>query len=74
MCDCLKRIETEIRNKCQDQFKKPISNVSCAGNVLSFTDGKTKTTTTFNIELEGQKKRESIKIAHSYCPFCGEKQ
>jgi hypothetical protein len=74
MCECVTRIQTEMKEKCQGQFRKPIASVACAGLVLSFNDGRTRSTTTFNVELEGQKKLESVKITHSYCPWCGEKQ
>lgn len=73
MCDCIKRISGEIKDKCQKDFKKPIQDVQCAGIVLSFASGKAVSTSTFILSLDGQKKKEEIKLAHSFCPFCGEK-
>jgi hypothetical protein len=73
MCDCVSRVEGEIKDHVQGDFKKPIKDVRLAGKVLSFEDGKTTTTSVFNIELEGQKRIETVKLAHSFCPFCGEK-
>jgi hypothetical protein len=74
MCECIKRIEGEIKEKCQKDYRKPIHAVACAGKVLSFDDGKVKLTSTFTVELEGQKKAETVRMAHTFCPWCGEKQ
>jgi len=71
MCDCVEKIESDIKEKCQKNYKKNISSVICAGKILELKGGKVKTTSMFNIELEGQKKIEEIKVAHSFCPYCG---
>lgn len=74
MCDCVKKIEGDIKEKCQKNYRKPIQQVRCAGAILSFEEGKVRMTSTFNVTLEGQKKEEVVRMAHSFCPFCGEKQ
>lgn len=73
MCDCVKKLETDIKEKCQKNYKKPIESVWCSGSALSLSDWKTKFTTAFEVRLEGQKKVEKIYVRQSHCPFCGEK-
>ena len=74
MCECVGKIEKDIKDRVKDDYKKPVKEVKLAGKILSFGDGKVKATSTFNVELEGQKKTETVKLVHAYCPFCGEKQ
>lgn len=74
-CTCIEDIEKKalaclIEN---GKLKKPVLRVSMRGVVFGVTE-KTVVTRTVNvleIELEGQKKLETMSMFHSFCPFCG---
>lgn len=74
MCDCVVRIEEGIKANNQSDYKKQIQQVRCSGRFISMTDGRVRMSSTFIVQLEGQKKEERIEVVQSYCPFCGEKQ
>lgn len=74
MCQCVADLEAKIKDKCAGDYRKPIERVCLAGKVLALGDGKIKMTSTFNINLEGKKKVETINVHQAFCPFCGEKQ
>lgn len=77
MCNCVKQIEDRALEKLKSdtRFKKPVKGVKLLGRTLQIDGGtlRSRTTNTLSIELEGQKKRVEMPVAHSYCPFCGEK-
>lgn len=77
MCDCVKELEEKIKDHVTKNkiYKKPVKQVRMKDEIYSLTEGlSTKTVSNFEIELEGQKKKQMMPVAHSYCPFCGEKK
>lgn len=75
MCDCIEKIEKNIKVAATENraYKKNIKKVSIKGKVFGIGETvKLITVSEFEVELEGQKKKEIVKVAHSYCPFCGE--
>ena len=70
-CNCAKDIADKIKDKFASSYKKPIEDVYCQGKNLSLTDGTVVYVATFNVELEGQKKIETVSVKQSFCPFCG---
>lgn len=77
MCDCVKTIEGRLLEKfsTEDRFKKPIAGVKLENVVFPFEGGKLsmKTSSTISVELEGQKRKKTVDIGHTFCPFCGKK-
>ena len=77
MCNCIKDIEEKALERLVEQkrFKRPIKRVEMMGIIFPFAGGtlSVKTANTLCIELEGQKRKHEISMAHSYCPFCGDK-
>lgn len=78
MCNCISELEENLKALAEEKgmYKKPIKSVSMAGKTLSIGGNQLNSVVVhdFEIELEGQKKRKTIKIKHSHCPFCGEKK
>ena len=78
MCDCVEELEEKIKAFAteQKQFKKPIKEVKLKGCIFTMVGNMmtTKTSSTFSIELEGQKKKVDMPVVQSFCPFCGEKK
>lgn len=77
MCNCINEIEEKALSHLREkkQFKKPVNTARLHGVTFPLI-GDTLISRTCNmlkVELEGQKKQPEIIIAHSYCPFCGEK-
>lgn len=77
-CGCIARIEKDVTTRLGEQgrFKKPIKKVEMQGVVIRVTKDlglQSATANTLQIELEGQKKKETMQMMHSYCPFCGTK-
>lgn len=77
MCDCITEIEKKATEKLQadNPFNKPVKKVELKGVTFSLV-GNTMSAKTMNeleIELDGQKKRPTMPVVHSFCPFCGEK-
>lgn len=77
-CGCVTRIENDVKAKLTEQgrFKKPIKEVEMQGVAMVITKDLGLQSITANeiyIELDGQKKKEKMRMVHSYCPFCGTK-
>lgn len=77
-CGCITRIENDVKATLieQGRFKKPIKDVTMKGVVMVVSDDlglQSITANEIQIELEGQKKKETLRMVHSYCPFCGAK-
>lgn len=70
-CKCIEDITKAMEGYIAGKYKKPVKNVSLVEILFMFPDLAFVTHSTFEIELEGQKIKETIKINHSYCPFCG---
>ncbi|OIO03135.1 MAG: hypothetical protein AUJ49_04870 [Desulfovibrionaceae bacterium CG1_02_65_16] len=70
MCTCIRDLQERIRTKYDGKFKKPIESVRVDVET-DFKTGKTFTYSEAKIVLVGQKKKEELLIAHSFCPFCG---
>ena len=76
MCDCIDKLEEKVKEHVVEnkQFRKQVVSVSMRGKIISLSDGfKERLSSDFEIELEGQKKREAMPVTWSYCAFCGEK-
>ncbi|BBE51166.1 hypothetical protein OYT1_ch1619 [Ferriphaselus amnicola] len=77
-CDCL----TEIKAKLLEYvtrpkyFKKPVKRLELSGITMLLQDNKfvTRTCSQVEVELEGQKKKETFPMVHSFCPYCGKSQ
>lgn len=77
MCNCIKELEEKILNHVTENklYKKPVKKVKMKGQIFSLGDSLTiKTTSDFEIKLEGQKKKPSMSVAHAFCAFCGERK
>ena len=85
MCDCIKRIKENMRNKFTETEKdfKDITDVSFENE--GFLIGETKSMSTLYEPLvveytketkQGkiQQKKKLYSMTQSYCPFCGEKK
>ena len=85
MCDCVKRIKENMKNKFKETEKdfKEVTNVSFENEGFLF--GETKLMSTlyeplvieYTIETKKgkiQNKKKLYSMTHSYCPFCGEKK
>lgn len=76
-CDCIAEIEEKLKAHlvAQKKFKKPIQSVKLSEVLMRMHELtlKTSTYTTLLISLEGQKKKATMNISHSFCPFCGVK-
>ena len=72
MCNCIDVLTKKLRDHYDGKFKKPIESVQLQ-TILNFTRGSVDTCTEVKIALVGQKKAETVTLAHTYCPFCGEK-
>lgn len=77
-CTCIKDIEKKAFAQLVEKgrFNKPVKAVRIKGIVIQFGGAKAVaiTSNALEIELEGQKKLETINMVHSFCPFCGVKQ
>lgn len=71
-CNCINELTTKLRDHYDGKFKKPIESVRLQ-TMLNFTRGSVDTCTEVTIALVGQKKEETVTLAHTYCPFCGTK-
>jgi hypothetical protein len=72
-CNCINEIETEVAKR--DYQGKKIKSVKFLSAVLIFGIGKAEkiTTSELEAEVEGMKKKPTINMVHTYCPFCGTK-
>lgn len=77
-CTCISDIEKKILDRLieKNKFNKPVKAVKMQGVVIQFGSNQAvlRTSNTLEIELEGQKKKQSINMLHGFCPFCGVKQ
>ena len=75
MCDCISKVEQNLLTRLQDDktFKKPVKAVKLKGVIFPITkDGLSRRSSSeVEIELEGQKRKNKVSLAHSFCPFCG---
>lgn len=76
-CDCISEIEERLKSHLIEnaQFKKPVVDVKLSEVAMLFGAGSlsSNTYTTLLIRLEGQKKKNTMNIVHTFCPFCGVK-
>lgn len=74
MCDCLYEIPKKIHDKFPTYNNKNVEEVE-VHHVWLFSDSGMRkgTATDFELSLEGQKKKHSITVNHTFCPFCGKK-
>lgn len=77
-CTCISDLEKKALNELVEmgKFNKPVKAVRMTGVVIQFGNPKAvaRTSNVLEIELEGQKKMQTMNLLHSYCPFCGIKQ
>jgi hypothetical protein len=77
-CDCLTEIKAKLLEhvKRPGHFKKPVKRLELLGITMLLQDNKfiTKTFSQVEVELEGQKKKETFQMVHSFCPYCGKSQ
>jgi hypothetical protein len=68
-------LEARLHEKISNQtFRKPFEKVEIeVGFFMTGNKMETRTYSRAVISLRGQKKKESVNILHSFCPFCGEK-
>ena len=71
-CNCIKEIEERLLAHYPTYNNKTVRKVTANGS-YRIPDFKKVTMTEFNLEIENQKKEHPISIAHSFCPFCGNK-
>jgi len=77
-CTCVSDIEKRLLAHCieKGKYKKPVKGVRMLGTAITIggNEAKIRTCNSIEIELEGQKKKETISMFHTFCPFCGIKQ
>ena len=76
MCVCVRDIENKAKETFSDgRFKRAVLSVRMDGVVfpIHHNDVGMKTSNQLEVTLSGQKKRPTVTMMHSYCPFCGEK-
>jgi len=77
-CTCVSDLEKKLLAHFSEQgkYKKPVKGVRILGIAITFGRNETKirTCSSIEVELEGQKKKETISMFHTFCPFCGIKQ
>lgn len=71
-CNCIEDLTARIKDRAveKEHFKKPVISARMKGVAWMF-DGSSQLTCKVEFELEGQKKKPTLSIVHSYCPFCG---
>lgn len=78
MCDCIDELEKKMAEHLTETkaYKKPIKKVELKGKgfTLGGNSVSVRTKTDFEVTLDGQKKKDTVPVLHSYCPFCGEKR
>lgn len=76
-CNCFSETEERIKAHVIEQgmFKKPVKSASLKGVAMTLSSSTlgSRSYQDIEIELEGQKKKPTIAIYHTYCPFCGVK-
>lgn len=77
-CTCIEDIEKKALDKLieKGKFNKPVKAVKMQGVVIQFGGNQAVacTSNALEIELEGQKKKQTMSMLHSFCPFCGVKR
>lgn len=77
-CDCVEKVLAKAKKHILERppYKKKIKEITLGGQLISIDGGNwvTRTYSDILIELEGQKKKETMSLAHSFCPFCGKSQ
>ncbi len=77
-CECIKNLEKKIRDDAK--FKKKALKVEFRGIAFLFGnnningDLESRPYSEFHATLEGQKKKEIMKVTDNYCRFCGKNQ
>ena len=74
-CNCISDTETRIKKHVIEKeiFKKPVKSASLKSVAVTFPHFIRRSVSEIEFELEGQKKKPTISIFHTYCPFCGVK-
>jgi len=72
-CDCIEKMENAakehvIKNKT---FKKTVISARMKGMAMMFNPPLYRSYSEVEFELEGQKKKPTLSMVHTYCPFCG---
>jgi len=74
-CHCVADLEKRVLARVIENvtFKKTAKRVTMRGVVFVVRDNEMTlaTANVMEIELEGQKKLETMNMVHSFCPFCG---
>lgn len=73
-CDCVEKTKEKFLEKGEYEGRQ-ITDVDLPNMLWTFGTNAGKTGMLsyeeFEVELEGLKKPKKVKVAHSYCPFCG---
>lgn len=81
MCNCRSDIETQIAERAVLAYNTPdisdhVAKMECIGIVFS-NEGKSRISTHNEVKISFMKKGKTVNkkmiIAHTFCPFCGEK-
>ena len=74
MCKCVEELTNKLKVYYNGKFKKKDIEDIRINTLISFDGGpENQTYTDVIISVIGQKKEYSVIMAHSHCPFCGEK-
>lgn len=72
MCKCLTNREADIKKKIQsDNPKKKIKDVTLQTALTFVGKISRRSYTEIYVEYENQKRKETINLFHTFCPFCG---
>ncbi|MDF3851382.1 hypothetical protein [Achromobacter denitrificans] len=76
-CECISRVEEDVKNHLQPQIKGPISSVKM-GNVAFVIDGNTMDARLYipihvKADAPGYRSQDgkAVPMHVSFCPFCG---
>jgi len=75
MCDCIKEIPSKIKEAHPEWKGRKVQKVQMANVTFPLDRNKISMITNQELELslEGRKSVDRVPLAHSFCPFCGEK-
>jgi hypothetical protein len=72
-CNCINELEKKILEAHPEYKGKKVTHVNM-DKIFTLNPTGIRTSTNVSIEVEGQKKKYNVGMAHTYCPFCGVKQ
>lgn len=74
-CKCIEELlhNADLRDHLEKKAKRPVGEMQLDEVSFNFKTGEAKTFSTVSAVPVERKKRVTVIIVHSFCPFCGEK-